>query len=265
MSPNRKHSLFTTYVLRIAAVCLVLAATTIAYAWSHGAYSKANSSTPILTALIVLFATAQSGDWLLLNGKKLSIQTNPLEPFLQQNPEARPRSGFVSTGNWRGYTATWQVKDQRLMLIDIETVDSITETDYGKTFKGELRSVMSTVFPGRKDVFADWFTGYVVIPDGELVEYVHMGYASTYEKYLILRLEKGIVTRRWNVDNAGFLRFRDAQFENFKRTEEYRRALSELFERTPSENRRTWSAEETEEFLRTFYSGQYTAQIFDAQ
>lgn len=246
-------------------VCLVLALPTIAYAWSHGAQSKGNIFTPILTALTVLIATAQSGDWLLLNGKKVSIQTNPLEPFLDQNPEARPRSGFVSTANWRGYNATWQVKDQRLMLIDIETVDDITKSDYGKSFKVELRSVMSTVFPGRKDVFADWFTGHVVIPDGELVEYVHMGYASTYEKYLILRLEKGIVTRRWTVDNAGFLRFRDAQFEKFKRTEEYQRALSKLFERTPSEKRRTWSAEEAEEFLRTFYSGEYTARIFDAQ
>lgn len=262
MSSSRKHSFSTIYVLSII---VLLAALTIGYAWSDRNHSKANTIISGLVALTFLFATAQQGDFLLLNGEKVSIHTDPLEPFLEQNPRALPKSDVISTANWRGYLATWQVTDDRLMLIDIEILDA-SKPDQNKSLisRIKLRSVMSTVFPDRMAVFADWFTGHVIIPEGELVNYVHMGYASTYEKYIILRVEKGIVTGRWTVDSAGFVRFRNTQFDEFKRTEEYRRALSNTDE-TPGKRRRVWSAEEKEEFLREFYSGRYTSLIFDAQ
>jgi hypothetical protein len=248
-------------------VCLVLATITIGYAWRDRTHSKADTIISGLVALTFLFATAQAGDILLLNGKKVSIHTNPLEPFLEQNPRARPKSNVMSTGNWRGYVATWQVKDDRFMLTDIEIVEiDASKRDHNESLISYVkrRSVMSTVFPDRMEVFADWFTGHVIIPEGKLVNYVHMGYASTYEKYIILRVEKGIVTRRWTVDSAGFVRFRNTQFDEFKRTEEYRRALSEI-DGTPGEKRGVWSEEQKEQFLCEFYSGRYTSLIFDAQ
>jgi hypothetical protein len=71
MSLSRKHSFSTLYVLRIVVVCLVLAALTIGYAWSDRNHSKANIIISGLVALTFLFATAQAGDILLLNGKKV--------------------------------------------------------------------------------------------------------------------------------------------------------------------------------------------------
>lgn len=265
MSLRRKLSFSTIYVLSIIVVCLLLAALTIAYAWNEPTHSRANTIVSRLVPLTFLLATAQAGDILVLNGKKVSIFTNPLEPFLQQNPRALPKSKIESTGNWRGYVATWQVKDNLFMLKNIEILDANTERGQNESFLSsiKLRSVMSTVFPGQMEVLAEWFTGHVIIPEGELVNYVHMGYASTYEKYIILRVEKGIVTRWSAVDDAGFVRFRNAQFDEFKRTEEYRRALSEM-DGTLRGNR-SMSAEQKEEFLREFYSGRYTSLIFDAR
>lgn len=43
-------------------------------------------------------------------------------------------------------------------------------------------------------VFADWFSGDITIPKGKMIEYVHMGYMSRYEKELVLTLEKGELT-----------------------------------------------------------------------
>lgn len=45
----------------------------------------------------LVFATAQRGDVLLLNGKTYSIQTNPLRPFLEKNPNKIPQSDVTSS------------------------------------------------------------------------------------------------------------------------------------------------------------------------
>ena len=41
---------------------------------------------------------------------------------------------------------------------------------------------------------SDWFTGVIRIPQGKLLHYVHMGFASVYEQELHLKIEAGIVT-----------------------------------------------------------------------
>lgn len=50
---------------------------------------------------------------------------------------------------------------------------------------------------GASAVFAEWFTGVLRVPQGRQVEYVHAGFASRYEGYLLLQIERGRVVRRW--------------------------------------------------------------------
>jgi hypothetical protein len=205
---------------------------------------------------IVLFATAQRGDNLRLDGKNYEIFTDPLEPYLEKNRDKLPKSNVTSTGLWRGYVATWEIKDHALLLVDVQILQSVSKPKE-PGFSTELKSVMEQMFPGEKEVAARWFSGNIIVPDGKLKQYVHMGYASTYEKYILLRVEKGAVTRQWKTDAEGFVRFRNAQFESFKKTEEYRKALAE----TSKEG--SMSPKENEEFLREFYSGRYMSMIFD--
>jgi hypothetical protein len=44
----------------------------------------------------------------------------------------------------------------------------------------DYRSMMAQVFPDSTRVAATWFTGNLIVPDGERVTYVHMGYGSQY-------------------------------------------------------------------------------------
>jgi hypothetical protein len=214
----------------------------------------------VMAFSFLAFATAQQGDVLVLKGKKYFIYTNPLRVFLELNPGKLPKSDVVSTSNWRGYVATWGVKDDRLVLTDVGVLKAVAKPGEGG-FSTELHSAMSELFPGQEEVVASWFTGHVIIPDGKIVNYVHMGYASTYENYIILRVEKGVVTRNWTADTAAFIRFRNAQFAAYKKTEEYRIALVE----TAKEGNKSegLSAKENEEFLREFYSETYLSMIFD--
>jgi hypothetical protein len=207
---------------------------------------------------VLLLATAQRGDNLRLDGKEYGIYTNPLEPFLQENPGKLPKSDVISTGLWRGYVATWEVKDRMLLLVDVQILHS--EKKPGESgFSTEFKSVMAQMFPENKAVAARWFSGNIIVPDGKLVNYVHMGYASTYEKYILLRIENGAVIRQWTTDASGFIKFRDAQFAAYKKTEEFRKALAE----TAKEG--SMSPKENEEFLRQYYSERYMSMIFDNQ
>jgi hypothetical protein len=121
---------------------------------------------------------------------------------------------------------------------------------------------MSTLFPGEKRVQADWFTGYIIIPDGKLVKYVHMGYGSTFESYIMLRVERGVVTRNWKANTKAFMEFCNAQFAAYKNTDEYRKALDELAA-DDAQKGNVWNAAKTEEFLREIDSERYMSMIFE--
>lgn len=71
-----------------------------------------------------------------------------------------------------------------------KTILSITKlprqkANLSRLFKDKVSSGM---------VFADWFNGDLTIPKGKMIEYVHMGYMSRYEKELVLTIEKGKLT-----------------------------------------------------------------------
>jgi pyruvate/2-oxoacid:ferredoxin oxidoreductase beta subunit len=61
-----------------------------------------------------------------------------------------------------------------------------------------------------------------------MVEYVHMGYASTYSKYWLLEIENGDLNEARKYKNKEFVRFKKRQFEQFKKTDEYKKLYAEL-------------------------------------
>jgi hypothetical protein len=98
------------------------------------------------------------------------------------------------TANWRGYVGTWEIIEadgaERLYLVGIEA-----HKDY------ETILTLPDLFPGFDKVFAHWFTGELRCPQGSLVEYVHMGYASTYEYELFLEFKQGVLVHKYAIHN----------------------------------------------------------------
>lgn len=229
----------------------------------------------ILLLVVLLFAshamgTAQAPDVLLIDGKPASLHTNPLNEWLRTHPDSLPRSEVQSTGNWRGYIATWEVDKGKLWLRKVEiTVQEGTRpresTEVvernGKFEQGETRitqepnfvqrDVMAGMFPDTRDVVASWFSGTLIVPRGDLVEYVHMGYGSTYEGYTIVWIRNGEVSRRLDLDAEQFREFRQERFAAFKQTEAYRNSVASLGAASP---------EETDRFLFEFHTEQYLSE-----
>lgn len=198
-----------------------------------------------------VFATAQIPDNILYNGKEYSLHSNPLESFFEKHPDKKPVGGVMSTALWRGYVATFEVRDSQLFLkeINIQYRDTTAEDDY--SYKS--RNVIDEVFPNQANIKVVWMTGLIVIPHGKLVNYVHMGYGSTYKKYILLEINKGDLVQERRFDYKEYENFKARQFEAFKKTDSYKEIKKELQEDGSTD-------EFIDSFLRSFVV-EYTSTI----
>ncbi|MDR1739858.1 MAG: hypothetical protein LBR45_03790 [Bacteroidales bacterium] len=210
--------------------------------------------TIVLTLFLSMnvFATAQFPEKIIYNGKEYSLHSNPLEAYFEKNPDKRPKSKISSSALWRGYVATFEVRDNQLFLKDIEI--QYEDTTSNKTYPPlKWRSVIKDVFSGNKNIKIDWLTGLLVIPYGKLVDYVHMGYGSTYENYILLEFDKGNLKNEKYFEYQEYEKFKEKQFQVFKQTEEYKKIKADLQKKGRSD-------ELIDSFLKNFII-KYTSKI----
>lgn len=200
----------------------------------------------VLLAPVLAHATAQEPDVLLLDGRQEPVFTNPLEPYLARHPALRPKPSH--SANWRGYVATFAIRDGGLWLEKVE-VDHRPGTVGGEHRRATV-DVLPTFFPGKRHVLADWYSGVLLIPRGRLVEYVHMGYGSTYERYVLLEIRRGRLHARHDMTAKELDAHRRRMFEAYKRTPAYTRQLAESM-------KAGLGAKEAERFLFQFESADY--------
>ena len=167
------------------------------------------------------------------------------------NPGLRQEPDVMSRALWRGYVATFEIQDNQLFVndISIEVDDTLNGSD-----KTKWISALNQVFPGQKQIKVDWMTGLLVIPNGKLVNYVHMGYASTYKNYIILEIDKGNLVQEKRMSLKEYEKFKDKQFKAFQKTDEYKKLKEDLKKNTGG----------TDEFLDSFiriYVIDYTTKI----
>lgn len=102
------------------------------------------------------------------------MNTNPLESLIADKGWEPPSEASRCTSNWREYLAHWEIQDDKLYLLEA-TIGVRRDQDE------ERRSILADLFAHTPPILADWYSGSLIIPDGKQVEYVHMGYGSTYD------------------------------------------------------------------------------------
>lgn len=140
--------------------------------------------------------TAQRPDLLLYRGDTLLLQSNPLEPWLNQLPR-RPTElrGNGSTNCWRGYEATWLLEHDRLYLLAVQPCGGLPLN----------AAALQQWFPldDPRRIAATWVTGTLNVVKGKLVRYAHMGYESIYEQDWLLTLAAGQLVGQQTFDARG--------------------------------------------------------------
>tara|TARA_Y100000022_G_C13216489_1_gene360156 strand:+ start:25 stop:444 length:420 start_codon:yes stop_codon:yes gene_type:complete len=133
--------------------------------------------------------TSQARDILSYNGEKTTIATEPLKPYLENRSDIS--FIFKSTALVRGYIGTWKIKNKKLYLVSlIGFIENNEKVD------------LNYLFPNKKEVFADWFSGQIKIPEGNLVKKIRIGYASVFERDKILKFNKGICISDNTINNV---------------------------------------------------------------
>ena len=135
--------------------------------------------------------TAQISEQLRYEGEDHSMFAQPLADYFAMGGQ-RPDFAMTSTALWRGYVGSWEIVADRLYLVRLSA-----------TLVDDTPVYLETLFPGHPNrVFAHWFSGTLRIPQGRRLKYVHMGWASTFERDLFLDLNHGVVVGRWEQVNG---------------------------------------------------------------
>ena len=158
--------------------------------------------------------TAQFRDSIIYKDSQYSLATEPLRSYLEAKGINYPST---STGNYRGYIASWEVIDNKLFLIRVKIPGFLPDMDSE-----------ANLFPEDEKTFAYWYSGRLRIPDGELLEYVHQGYASTYEKDLYLRFLNGKMMGKSEKDNRPEFEEKIARNKRYEQERRERKPLNRI-------------------------------------
>jgi len=170
--------------------------------------------------------TAQAPDVLLIDGEEVPLFAAPLNEYLSGLGQEWPFA-TAWTSSWRGYVATWTIDDDRLFLLGLEGWAAAQRIHADDPMKVSLREAIAAIPPdvdlgewalnprkipltflfadAGERVAATWFTGVLRVPRGKELEYVHMGFESVYEEYLVITIEQGRVARRETVGGPEWL------------------------------------------------------------
>lgn len=142
--------------------------------------------------------TAQLSDQLEYMGETMRLTTLPLSAYWtisgsNKSAEIVDTHSFADMGTWcwRRHTAHWRIEQDHLYLVAIHA-----------TYEDGSTAKLEDFFPGYPErVFAHWFSGQLHCPRGDLLEYVHAGFASRYAEELVIQVERGVVKGQQLQDN----------------------------------------------------------------
>ena len=166
-------------------------------------------------------ATGLSGDILSLHGERWGLMAKPIDmdsALYKRWMDFIPDNHCVSTGNWEGYTAFWEIQNDCLCLqrIEVCVYDETSRKDSTLIYHAEdLQTPFSAYYNKNGSIEARWLSGEFRAGRGDLVRYVHSGFDRNMETECVLRIKNGKVidTTTYHNYKTPSLRLIEAQDE----------------------------------------------------
>jgi hypothetical protein len=136
------------------------------------------------------FTHSQLKESLVFQGKEVAMECDPLSQYFSQL-KSPPR--FLSTckSNERGYLGKWAILKNELHLIEFIGV-----------LERNVEVTLEYLFPEKHHVFAEWFTGEIVLNQGKLLALKSENHPAVYEKDIHLEFANGHLINTHVVENA---------------------------------------------------------------
>ena len=159
--------------------------------------------------IAIVCATGQEPDIIYIQNKSYYLLDRPIAHDARLNEaiwQYLPARLSVSTGNWYGYTAVWELKNNKLCLksICIEN-DDATGADRLSKKKFYNPDAFGDLFePYREgeDIVASWYTDSVSTGYGEPVLYRHTGFNVYYPDETVLYFDAGRLINQVSYSNS---------------------------------------------------------------
>ena len=172
--------------------------------------------------------TAQVGDSIKLDGSWHTLWSLPLEVLFGRS-SIKPFPEVFSTANQRGYRAAWDIVGNELYLVGFEGQFDQYQDPNALIAPGiRVKDILSS---SKWPIFADWYSGSLRIPQGEVLQYVHYSFATVTAADFFIDVQDGIVVGRRIVDNRAahaLLQAKGLKQEQTWTASPFRRALSIL-------------------------------------
>ena len=150
--------------------------------------------------------TMQRAELLFHNGAWQSLHSLPLEPYFEQIGTRPNFTRFLSSVG-RGYVGCWVLEDQKLYLAEIHQLGFEKRPD-GSVLPGMVADpeLLSEMFPDHDaPIFADWYSGELRCPEGDIVATGRGKFGDVYERYLVLSVKCGVVVNEQVVKSVGYI------------------------------------------------------------
>lgn len=132
--------------------------------------------------------THQVTEILDIGNERRRLFVRPLDQFLE-SLQSRPKFPAWTTSCHRGYIGHWELRGERLYLQRLE--------GYIGRRKG---CMLPVVFPDASHpVFAEWYSGTLRVPLGEIVARQNLGYTHVHEDELRIKVRKGVAVRSYRL------------------------------------------------------------------
>lgn len=164
------------------------------------------------------FSTFQIPDKLVYEGRTyepFSIMDFPLETYFEKHPGKKEamRQGLLWSVGFslsRGYVATYEIQNQKLVLKDIQILRRSGKFDGVRA--NNWISALDRAFPNQEVLFIEWFTDILVFPEGELTRSQHSGEEVFLGNYVLLDIEKGrVISEKREYGDKASIRSRHLQ------------------------------------------------------
>jgi len=159
--------------------------------------------------------TRQISDTLIFENKKYHLNDELLEKFFKSFPDKKPEFEISCTALWRGYIATFEIKNDQLFVKEMEM---LLDSDF------KMKSIVNQIFPNNNKF--EWFSGLIRIDNfkGEFDE------EPKDAKFEYLEIKNGNLIQKRTMNFLELQIFKKEQYEYFIMSEDVK-PIYELFKK----------------------------------
>jgi hypothetical protein len=133
---------------------------------------------------------SQLKEILVYQCREFAMDCDPLAQYFSQQ-KSPPRFFTTLKANERGYLGTWTIKKNALYL-----------TAFIGMLENNEEITLEDLFPDKQVVFADWFSGEIILNHGKLLALKTKNSPAIYEKDLHMEIVNGNVVNSRVVENS---------------------------------------------------------------